>query len=113
LNGVTVTGSVYVPIWSATGSDQLHFNFEGPGGTNNNVSSIDITGQWTGTPVPGQWNTFTMTIPKATINSVGPCGTCYNITFQGQMGDIQGGWLGFDANDHMGGFTNSGVEIQQ
>jgi hypothetical protein len=115
LNGVTVTGSVYVPIWSWT---MGHFNFEGPGGTNNNVSNRDIYVQWIGTPVPGQYNKFTITIPKSTIHSSYPCqggsGICYNITFQGQTGDIQGGWFGFDAMDptvSYGGSTNNGVEI--
>jgi len=117
LNGVTVTGSVYIPIWS---SIEGHFNFEGPDGVNNDVSNIDISAKWTGTPVPGQTNTFTITIPRATVNSYGPCsagsGTCYNITFQGQTGDIQGGWFGFDAIDSSvsyGASTNNGVEILQ
>jgi membrane peptidoglycan carboxypeptidase len=113
-----VTGTVYIPSWSATGTDQLHFNLEGPGGTSTNASNVDITGTWTGTPVAGQTNAFTMKIPAVTIN--GPpslCrgdgnGTCYNVTFGGQTGSIQtGGWFGFDANSHGTGFTHSGLEV--
>jgi probable HAF family extracellular repeat protein len=120
LNGgpVTVTGTVYIPSWSATGIDQLHFNLEGPGGTSTNASNVDITGTWNSTPVAGQTNAFTMKIPAVTMN--GPpylCegagnGTCYNVTFQGQTGNIQtGGWFGFNANSHGTGFTHSGLEV--
>jgi hypothetical protein len=117
---VTVTGTVYIPIWSYTGIEQLHFNLEGPGGTSTDVSNVDITGTWTGTPVPGQTNVFTMIIPQVTNN--GDCtgsypgftGTCYNVTFGEQTGDIQpGGWFGFDANNHATSFSTSGKEIQE
>jgi len=117
---VTVTGTVYIPIWSYTGIEQLHFNLQGPGGTSTDVSNVDINGTWTGTPVPGQANVFTMIIPQVTNN--GDCtggpyggfsGTCYNVTFGGQTGDIQpGGWFGFDANNHGSSFSTSGIEIQ-
>jgi len=116
LNGVTVTGSVYIPIWA---SIEGHFNFEGPGGENNNVSNRDIYVKWLGTAVPGQWNSFTITIPKSTNVTPAACdgggsGPCYNITFEGQTGQIEGGWFGFDAMDptvDYGGSTNYGVEI--
>lgn len=121
--GTTITGTIYVPIWAVIHADQihkddqLHFNYEGPGGINTDVSTIDINGQWVGTPAAGAFNAFTLTIPPATINSTGSCpgglgGTCYNITFQGQTGDVQGGWIGFDANNEQGSSTNNGVEIQ-
>lgn len=113
---ITVTGTVYIPIWSSTGIDQLHFNLEGIAGVASNASNVDINGTWIGTPVPGQTNAFTMTIPAVTINSSSSCNggsTCYNVTFGGQTGDIQaGGWFGFDANSHDTGFTTSGMEIQ-
>jgi hypothetical protein len=118
LNGVTVTGSVYIPIWAEI---QGHFGFEGPGGESNNVSNIDIPVHWSGTVIPGQYNTFTVTIPKSTNVAPVACngggtGPCYNITFQGQTGDIEAGWFGFDAIDSMvsyGSATNNGVEINQ
>ena len=75
-----------------------------------------------GFAIPGQVNNFTITIPPATIDSSSPCqagsGTCDNITFQGQQGQIQGGWFGYDAGYGNAGnssppvaTTNSGIEI--
>ena len=118
-NPTVVTGTVYVPIWSYAGTDQLHFNLQGPGGQSNSVSNIDIDGTWTGTPVPGQTNAFTMTIPAITgMTLLNPCPetgegtTCYQVTFDNQTGDIQqAGGIGFNANDHISSFTNAGVQI--
>jgi hypothetical protein len=111
-----VTGTVYLPIWCATGGEMLHFNLQAHNGASNNVTNIDIFGTLTGTPVPGQTNPFTMTIPQVTINYSFDCGegsTCYNVTFSGQTGDVEpGGWFGFDANSHATGFATSGKQIQ-
>ena len=115
---VTITGTVYVPIWSAVENNQLHFNFMAPNGGTNDVTNVDTLGTFTGTPVPEQWNAFTMTIPAATIVS-GPAacsaggGTCYFITFGGKTNEeIEGGWFAFDANDHIGSFANGGVVVK-
>jgi hypothetical protein len=122
MGGLTLQGSVYVPIWVQSQNEAPHFNYEGPSGQSNSVSNQDIKGTWdSGAAIPGQVNNFTIVIPQAVINSSGPCsagsGTCYNITFQGQTGDIQGGWFGEDVSYNGGGnehvsATNSGIEIQ-
>jgi hypothetical protein len=127
LAGATLTGSVYVPVWTQDIQDAPHFNYEGPDGVSNNVSNMDIQGSWSsgGFAIPGQMNSFTITIPAASsVSSPIACqagsGTCYNITFQGQTGQIQGGWFGYDAGYGNAGnssppvaSTNSGVEILQ
>ena len=78
-----------------------------------------------GFAIPGQMNNFTITIPPATNVSSYACpaagsGTCYDIKFQGQTGQIQGGWFGYDAGYGNAGntspptaSTNTGIEILQ
>ncbi len=116
MSGTTVHGSVYVPIWVKGNADAPHFNYEGPGGSNNNATTVLIDGSWvSGSAIPGQVNAFTITIPAATVNGPVDCGgnACYNITFQGQGGDIEGGWVGMDACfQDQSSCTNSGVELQ-
>jgi hypothetical protein len=128
LAGVNLTGTVYVPVWVQDIQDPPHFNYEGPNGVSNNVSNMDIQGSWNsgGFAIPGQVNAFTINIPAATIlNRSAPCpspesGSCPNIGFQGQTGQIQGGWFGYDAgygnagdSSAGGAFTNSGIEVTQ
>ncbi len=120
LGGGTVHGSVFIPIWVTGHGDAPHFNYEGPGGTTNNVSNQVVSGTWdSGVAIPGQVNNFTIVVPAATLNSTSTCtggsGTCYNITFQGNTGDVQGGWFGEDACYGNGGgeaqsCTNNGIE---
>jgi hypothetical protein len=119
LSGGTVHGSVFIPIWVTGHGDAPHFNYEAPGGTNNNVSNQSVSGTWdSGVAIPGQVNNFTIVVPAATVNSTSTCtggsGTCYNITFQGNTGDVQGGWFGEDACYGGGGgeaqsCTNNGI----
>ena len=120
LTGVTVKGSVFVPIWAPMDNDAPHFNYEGDSGQSSSVGNQVIKGTWdAGTAVPGQTNNFTIVVPAATNVTTTSCsggGTCYNITFQGQTGVVQGGWFGADACDNNrrnGGSscTNSGVEV--
>jgi hypothetical protein len=131
LAGVTLNGSVYVPVWVQDIQDPPHFNYEGPNGNSNSVSNIDIEASWSsgGFAIPGQVNNFTITIPAATDVSPFSCqagsGTCYTIAFQdqngqNQTGQIQGGWFGYDAgygnagdSSNGGAFTNTGIEILQ
>ena len=113
--GTTVTGSVYVPIWVKGNPSAPHFNYEGPGGANNDATTAVIDGSWVSdSAIAGQVNSFTITIPAATSHGTVGCGgnTCYNITFQGQTGDVEGGWVGMDACfQDQSSCTNSGVEI--
>lgn len=119
LSGGTMHGSVFIPIWVTGHGDAPHFNYEAPGGTNNNVSNQVVFGTWdSGAAIPGQVNNFTIVVPPATLNSTSTCtsgsGTCYNITFQGNTGDVQGGWFGEDACYGNGGgeaqsCTNNGI----
>ena len=123
MSGVTLHGSVYIPIWVNGHIEAPHFNYEGPGGNSNNVSNIDIDGTWdSGAAIQGQVNNFSITIPPAGNISSYTCqagsGTCYNITFQGQSGQIQGGWFGEDAcygstDSESTACTNSGIEVEQ
>ena len=123
MRGTTLHGSVYIPIWVTNTPQAPQFNYEAPSGQSNIVSNQLIQGTWdSGTAIPGQANNFTIVIPAAQINSVSDCnggsGVCYNITFQGQTGDITGGWFGEDAcysggRDEPTSCTNSGVEILQ
>jgi hypothetical protein len=121
MSGITLHGSVYIPIWVNGEPNAPHFNYEGPAGQSNSVSNQDIYGTWdSGVGIPGQANNFTIVIPPAVLNGTDDCndgGVCYNITFQGQTGDIQGGWFGEDSCYNGGGneptsCTNSGIEIQ-
>ena len=123
MSGVALHGSVYIPIWVNGHIEAPHFNYEGPGGNSNDVSNIDIDGTWdSGAAIQGQVNNFSITIPPAGNISSYTCqagsGTCYNITFQGQSGQIQGGWFGEDAcygsrDSESTACTNSGIEVEQ
>lgn len=124
MGGLTLHGSVTIPIWVTGMNSPPHFNYEGPAGQSNSVSNQLIDSTWdSGTAIPGQVNNFTIVVPAAVINSTTTCsagsGTCYNITFEGQTGEIQGGWFGEDAcySGAAGAkgnisCTNSGIEIQ-
>ena len=52
LSGITLTGSVYVPVWTQDIQDAPHFNYEGPDGNSNDVSNIDIEGSWAREALP-------------------------------------------------------------
>jgi len=97
LNGTptVVSGSVYLPTWS-TDHNPPYFNFF-CAGNNCSIANTVINGTWTGgTPLFGQDNGFTLTIPAVTsvtpvvINGV----TYYDIAFQGQTGRIWGAHIG-------------------
>jgi hypothetical protein len=116
LAGITVHGSVYVPLFVTEVESAPHFNYEGVSGSNNSVTNQLIYGTWDNTvAVPGQINNFTIVIPAVTSSS--SCGAgCYTITFQGYTGDVQGGWFGEDACYSSSGnepesCTNNGIEI--
>jgi hypothetical protein len=85
LGGVTVHGSVFVPVWDSNVHPTFSYDL---GGTN-------IKGTWdSGVALAGQPNNFTIVIPAATIqSSTGTCPgpTCtYSITFPGKSGTIMG-----------------------
>ena len=95
LGGITLTGSVYVPPWNNSPSTPyfLYYYSDPPNGPRNSVNNAAIWGTWdAGFAVLGAMNNFTITIPAATVNSSYTCstgtGTCYNITFQGQTGNV-------------------------
>jgi hypothetical protein len=127
LGGVTVHGKVLIPIW-AMGPEAPHYNYEGDDGTSNSVSNQVIDGTWdSGVGVPGQWNNFTIVIPKATGVTSGvqcPVNTsnhnCYTITFKGFTDTVEAsGWFGMDAQYQSNGggnmnpssSTNNGLNI--
>ncbi len=81
LNGTTITGTVYVPIWESN-PKAPQFAYGGPSGT---LSGTKIEGVWNSVfPVPGQTNTFTITAPAATVTA--NSGGVYTINFGGQNG---------------------------